>query len=476
LPTASIRTTSALLVAVLTLTACAQRAPENPVASGPGFDDRASAELDDPVEPGTDHDDDGAPTAEEVLDAAVVEIEAWWERTYEDVYGTPYRPISGGFWAYGPDTELPPCGIPRLTYAEIADNAFYCPGADLIAWDAATLVPYLYEQFGGFTLAIVMAHELGHAVQERAGVRGPTIMTELQADCFAGAWTADVDAGGSPSFRVTLSELDQAVAGFLELRDGIGIDAGDPAAHGTGFDRIGAFAEGFQEGAQRCAEYPELFRSGEFVVVQVPFTDPEDFERGGNLPLADILELAVLDLEDFWTVLFDELGRRWSPVAGVELVDPATDEVECAGRRFAGPVLEGASFYCIDRNTIFLDGEGLIPPLYEIGDFAVATELARQYAYAAQVRLGDTADDLSANLRADCYAGLYASSGFLVNRPGQILVLSPGDLDEAVIAFLRSSDSGADVEAGSATVGTAFQRFDAFRLGFLEGTDACATL
>ena len=96
----------------------------------------------------------------------------------------------------------------------------------------------------------------------------------------------------------------------------------------------------------------------------------------------------------------------------------------------------------------------------------LATELARQYAYAAQVRLGNNDNTLGTNLQADCYAGLYASSGFLVNRENQQLVLSPGDLDESVIAFLLTSDDGS-------SVGTAFQRFDAFRTGFEQGIEAC---
>ena len=74
-------------------------------------------------------------------------------------------------------------------------------------------------------------------------------------------------------------------------------------------------------------------------------------------------------------------------------------------------------------------------------------------------------------------AGLYAFSGFAGNRgEDQQLFLSPGDLDEAVIAFLLRSDAGEAVEAGDASVGTAFQRFDAYRSGFLEGTAACDAL
>jgi predicted metalloprotease len=473
-----------LLVATGALAAaCATEADENPLAGGSGtsgdgwdFGGVLEDELDEPISPDTGLGTAEAPSSDAVVEAALLDVEAFWERTYEDLYGTAYEPISGGFWAYGPDSEQPPCGTPPPDYSDIAENAFYCPNDDLIAWDNVNLVPGLYDEFGGFTLGIVFAHEFGHAIQERASIVGDTVMTELQADCYAGAWTADVEAGNSQYFALTLSDLDKAVNGFLTLRDGVGTSAQDPAAHGTGFDRIGAFSEGYELGLERCATYPDMYAAGELVIVEVPFTDQEDFDRGGNLPLEEAVDLALTDLEDFWTVLFTELGGDpWTPVTGVTAFDPATDTITC-GETYSGEILVNASFYCVEDDTIYIDGANLVPTLYEIGDYAVATELARQYAYAAQVRMGNLDTSLASNLQADCLAGVYAASGFLVNRENQALVLSPGDLDEAVIAFLLNSDSSEDVEAGAATVGSAFQRFDAYRTGFMEGTTACDAL
>jgi predicted metalloprotease len=346
-----------------------------------------------------------------------------------------------------------------------------------VAWDDVNLVPGLYDQFGGFTLGIVFAHEFGHAIQERAGTDGPAIMRELQADCFAGAWTGDVEAGNAEYFDVGLSDLDTAVAGLLALRDGVGVDAENPAAHGTGFDRIGAFAEGYEQGVERCAAYPDEFATGQLVVVEVPFTDAADFQRGGNLPLADLRDALIPDLEDFWTKRFQQLGQRWTPVTDLVLFDPSVDEIRCGDDSYRGSVLRGASFYCADSDTIFLDGVDLVPSLAAVGDYAVATEIARQYAFAAQARLGDLDNSLASNLQADCLTGVYAFSGFVGDRgDDQQLFLSPGDLDEAVIAFLGTSDAGEAVEGGDISVGTAFQRFDAYRTGFLEGTDACDAL
>lgn len=476
-------TTLVLLLAAATLAAaCATESTDAGLAfeGDEGFeaDEDLDEQIDEPIAPDTGLDGEDAPTSDQVVEAALTDVNAFWGRSYEDVYGGPYEPISGGFWPYGPDSDQPPCGQPPPEYSDIAANAFFCPSADLIAWDNVNLVPGLYEEFGGFTLGIVFAHEFGHAIQFRAGVEGPTVMTELQADCFAGAWTSDVEAGNSDYFELTLADLDKAVAGFLELRDGVGTAAEDPAAHGTGFDRIGAFVEGYEDGLERCADYPDLFAAGELVVVEIPFTDQDDFDRGGNLPLDELGPALLADLENFWTLLFQEQGQEWTPVTDVVGIDPDVDEVDCGGDTYRGDDLVNASFYCIDSDTIYLDDVNLIPALNEIGDYAVATEIARQYAYAAQVRMGNTENNLAANLQADCLTGLYAASGFSGNRDGQgqELFLSPGDLDEAVIAFLLNSDSSEDVEAGNVSVGTAFQRFDAYRSGFLDGTAACDAL
>ncbi len=435
-------------------------------------------EIDEPIAPDTGLVGGEAPTSDQVVEAALVDVDAFWERSFEDLYGSPYEPISGGFWAYGPDSEQPPCGDPPPAYVDIAENAFYCPPDDLIAWDNVNLIPGLYEEFGGFTLGIVFAHEFGHAIQARAGTSGATVMMELQADCFAGAWTRDVEDGNSEFFELSLNDLDKAVAGFLELRDGVGTAAEDPAAHGTGFDRIGSFVDGYRLGLEHCARYPDDHASGELVVVEVPFTDEEDFQRGGNLPLAELGPALLEDLENFWSILFEQQGLEWTPVAGVVPFDPAVDEISCGDETYTDDLLVNASFYCVDDDTIYFDDANLIPALNEIGDYAVATEIARQYAFAAQLRLGVDESTLGTNLHADCLTGVYASSGFLGNREdvGQSLFLSPGDLDEAVIAFLLNSDASEDVETGNVSVGTAFQRFGAYRDGFLSGTDACDAL
>ncbi len=58
----------------------------------------------------------------------------------------------------------------------------------------------LAEQFGPSIMGVVLAHEYGHAIQARSGALPATCRhdhTEQQADCFAGAWTAQA----SPASR-----------------------------------------------------------------------------------------------------------------------------------------------------------------------------------------------------------------------------------------------------------------------------------
>ena len=134
----------------------------------------------------------------------------------------------------------------RLTYDDIRGNAFYCGGEDddYIAYDAAYLMPRLNESFGALTPAVVLAHEFGHAVQHRAEVDAPSVVIELQADCFAGAWVAYAQTSASDPVTVEETALDSSIRAIPLLRDQPGTAATNPKAHGLGFDRVNAFQTG----------------------------------------------------------------------------------------------------------------------------------------------------------------------------------------------------------------------------------------
>ena len=399
-------------------------------------------------------------TPDEVVDLAIDDLAVYWADRLPEVYGIEFEPVAR-LIPYGPTTAAPQCGPVGLDYEDVAENALYCPEEDIIAWDRVALIPQLQEDFGPLTVGVVMSHEFAHAVQARADVDGDTVTLELQADCFAGAWVADA-SDRIAVFDVDGDSLDQAIGGFLELRDSVGVGARDPQAHGSGFDRVSAFQEGYEDGNEACAAYEDEPPN----VVAIPFQSRQDQLQEGNLPIDELVEPLLLDLESFYRSYFENLGETWQPIAGVFPVDPSTDEVECGNATLSGDDLELASFFCEADDTIYIDNVELVPALDEIGDFAVGGEIARQYAFAAQARL-DLVDDSTeeGRLHADCLTGVYTAAEFLQRIPRQELVLSPGDLDEVLIAFLA---------VGEDTGTTAFERTAAFRIGFVDGATACA--
>ena len=411
----------------------------------------------------------GDPAA--VAQRAVRDVTSYWEETYPEVYGEQFEPVSG-FHAYGPDTDPPPCGSPPPRYEEIANNAFYCPGDDIIAWDEAVLMPELNEDFGAFTVAIVIAHEFGHAIQDRFVTYDRSVDLELQADCFAGGWTARVAAGEAQGFEPGDVDLDKTVAGMLAIRDIPGSDPNDMYAHGSGFDRVSAFQDGYENGAQQCATYAD--ENVDRTVAQIEFSTDE-YDTGGNLPLEDgpegegIYTLMELDLDEFYTWLMEELGATWEPIDELVVVDPDRDQVTCGGDTLDGDELRRISVWCEDENIAVFDGTSLADDLYRFGDFAVASELAQIWAVAAQTQLG-VVDHNQADLQADCLTGLWAASTFPNVedvKPESTVVISGGDLDEAIQGFLAYS-SGAEAQTR-----TVFDRTSALRNGVFEGIAGC---
>jgi predicted metalloprotease len=227
---------------------------------------------------------------------------------------------------------------------------------------------------------------------------------------------------------------------------------------------VSAFSDGLFEGAARCADYGNTPP----IVTQQVFSVEEE-ASGGNLPPEELLPLLYADLEDFYSQLFASGGLTWVPVNDIIFFDPDTDEVTCGGEALDPELIAYRSFYCGADNLAFIDTTYLLPDLNEIGDFALAVQIARQWAFAAQVQLGNLDDNVGTSLHADCLTGLYAGDAYFQLRPdtGQ-LVLSAGDLDEAVISFIKFGELGED-----STTGTPFQRSDAFRTGFIGSVEDC---
>ncbi|MEQ1841549.1 MAG: neutral zinc metallopeptidase [Verrucomicrobiales bacterium] len=135
---------------------------------------------------------------------------------------------------------------------------FYCPSDQTVYLDIEELTAEILP-YGTIVVKIVIAHEIGHHVQEllgltgcdqtECGVDGSSLAIELQADCMAGAWTGDAATRDfiEPS---DLKRVDEAIKEYLG--DPPGTAADDPDAHGSGETRLELYAEGFAEGLPAC--------------------------------------------------------------------------------------------------------------------------------------------------------------------------------------------------------------------------------
>jgi predicted metalloprotease len=179
----------------------------------------------------------------------------FWDGEFPAVYGKRFEQLRGGFQAKTPQSPPFTCAGRRQTYEDLKGNAFYCggPDDDYIAYDAAQLFPQLNNEFGGIAPAVVLAHEMGHAIQRRAEVNAASVVTELQADCFAGSWVRSTEKTADDPVDLAGGALDTSISAILVLRDQPGTPATNPQAHGLGFDRVNAFQTGYEGGARECA-------------------------------------------------------------------------------------------------------------------------------------------------------------------------------------------------------------------------------
>src|SRR3712207_9182506 len=82
----------------------------------------------------------------------------------------------------------------------------------------------------------------------------------------------------------TLFRSDDVVRGFLLLRDDVGSDPDDTEAHGSFFDRVSAFYEGYDSGLATCRDAfgeDRLFTAAQFA--------PTDYASQGNAAFDDIV-------------------------------------------------------------------------------------------------------------------------------------------------------------------------------------------
>jgi predicted metalloprotease len=402
---------------------------------------------------------------DELARNALADLQDFWSATFPSVFGTEFVPLRGGYFSVDPGNADPreyPGGVVGCgsDLQSTENNAFYCESpntrnSDSITYDRAFLAE-LAGNFGRFIPALVMAHEFGHAVQARVGMPRTSIATETQADCFAGTWTRWVADGEATHSRLRGPELDELLRGYLQLRDPVGTSTAAQSAHGSYFDRVSAFQEGFDSGAEACRDHfgPER------VFTQGTFSDT-DLQNRGDAPY-----------DELWTIIEKSLPTVWNQAFGDVLPG---DFTEPTIQRYPGDAPDCTDdpdrelVFCSDDELVGIDETELAKPAYDaMGDFAVATAVAIPYSLSVRDQLGLSTDDEDAVRSSVCLTGWYAAKVFQGAVPKT--QISPGDIDESVTFLLTY---GRDPAVLPAVDASGFELVDLFRNGFLSGLDQC---
>jgi hypothetical protein len=375
---------------------------------------------------------------EDVIDV----VQQFWYERAEDI-GVDFQPIPDDRISPVPTDDgspAPVCGGEPIPPEAVEQNAFAatCPEGLTVAWDPALIDERLTELYGEAGPAVVFAHEFGHVIQYQSGILDITgqgigdpssVIIENQADCFAGAWVAQQVEDEFGPFHDGAA-LDSSLGALIEVRDPAGSDPNDPLAHGNGFDRVRAFQDGIDRGIEYCYGYIDDPPH----ITELPFTEA-DLENQGNLEFDEVSELVIEDLDDFFGDNVDDFEGPGDPLDYV----PEDDLRELHG---------------------------------EIGDGAVATIFGMLWSQRAQEAAGDEQDGQGALLQRACLVGAWLGDILDDQADGQAdrpsgVSLSPGDLDETIITFLKLTEQA---QTGG---GVAFESISAMRLGVFGSIDDC---
>ncbi len=170
-----------------------------------------------------------------------------WETIFTNEIGQPYQPPRLVLFTGNVQSA---CGA-----AQSAMGPFYCPADGKVYLDQS-FFDELSRRFGApgdFAAAYVIAHEIGHHVQNLLGVSGQaqaaqqrssktranaiSVQVELQADCLAGVWAKD-NAG-----RLEPGDVDEAMRAAAAIGDdtlqkaGQGVVVPESFTHGSSAQR-----------------------------------------------------------------------------------------------------------------------------------------------------------------------------------------------------------------------------------------------
>ena len=201
----------------------------------------------------------GAPRPDDKLfdfsKAVLGQTDEVWTKVFSErgqIYQPPGMVIYDGVTQTG-------CG-----YGQTAMGPFYCPADQKLYLDLAFFreLDQKLGASGDFARAYVIAHEVGHHVQDLQGgmnqtaaadrgAGGGSVRLELQADCYAGVWAARDDAENKVLEPGDIEEALNAAAavGDDKLQQASeGEVTPDSFTHGTSAQRVRWFKRGLAHG------------------------------------------------------------------------------------------------------------------------------------------------------------------------------------------------------------------------------------
>lgn len=211
----------------------------------------------------------GKPPADDKMarfvSVVLADTEDVWRAKFKQMGGTYREPKLRLFRGSEPTA----CGR-----GQAAMGPFYCPGDQKVYIDLS-----FYETMrtrlgapGDFAQAYVIAHEVGHHVQNLLGISGKvdamrgkvsevqqnalSVRLELQADCFAGIWAHDAQSARQ---ILEQGDVEEALNAATQIGDDTlqrksqGTVVPETFTHGTSAQRVSWFKRGFQTGSvEQC--------------------------------------------------------------------------------------------------------------------------------------------------------------------------------------------------------------------------------
>jgi hypothetical protein len=201
----------------------------------------------------------GTDEMRQFVGVVVAETETYWTKAFDGSGVTYEKPTVVLFSGQSPSG----CGL-----ADAATGPFYCP-SDRKVYIDLSFFEELRRQFGAsgdFAEAYVLAHEIGHHVQNLTGVlpafnraraqisetevNAYSVRVELQADCYAGVWAAYVGQEG----LLEPGDIEEALNAASKIGDDTlqkrsqGFAVPDSFTHGTSAQRVKWFRIGQESG------------------------------------------------------------------------------------------------------------------------------------------------------------------------------------------------------------------------------------